>query len=250
MVTTPVWQPAVAGTRGTAGHVNQFLGGHESTISYGGTLQSAETTGSSVYSDTYTQWLGQQIVTSANQTTIGYLLLQLSDVGGSPTLATIPPLTVSLYADVFGVPGGSLLASAGVTCQYVYSSPYWVTVPLAAAGLSPGTSYQIVTTLTGSSSHYYVWQRSTTAGGASTSPDGLTWTSSSFGLMYQVFDQIGGGSTMPLIVNEDTGLRVTSLTYDTSDQLGSVSTYTTGSLGTFAASATLTYTNGLITGVS
>ncbi|NUP47560.1 MAG: hypothetical protein HOW97_09655 [Catenulispora sp.] len=249
MAISPAWQPAVVGAQGTAGHVNQFLVGHESTVSYGGTLQGSSAPGSGVYSSTQTQWLSQQFVTAAAQTTVGYVRLQISDVGGSPTLALIPSLTVELYADSLGLPTGPVLASATVTGQYLYSQPWWATIPLAASGLTAGTPYQIVTSMAGAAGHYYVWQHSTTAGGSGTSPDGTTWTANSFGLMYQIFDQNGGASTMPLILDEDNGLRVTSFTYNASNQLASISTYTTSSAGTVAYAASLTYSNGLITGV-
>lgn len=249
MAITPAWQPAIAGMQGSAGHTNQFLVGHEATVSYGGTLQASSASGSGVYSSTQSQWLAQQFVTSPGQTTVGYVRLQISDIGGSPTLALIPSLTVELYADSLGLPTGPALASATVTGQYLYSQPFWATIPLGASGLTPGTPYQIVTSTAGTTGHYYVWQHSTTAGGSGTSPDGTTWTAATYGLMYQVYDQNGGTSTVPLIINEDTGTRVTSFTY-ASNQLATVSTYTTSSAGTVSYAASLTYTNGLLTGVS
>jgi hypothetical protein len=244
----PVWQPAITGTGGAAGHVNQLLVSHESTVSYGGTLQASATSGAGVYGSSGNTWLAQRFVTGATQTSIGYIALQLNAVGGSPTLPLIPSLSVGLYADASGIPSGAALATASLTGQYVYTSGFWVTVPIAVSGLAPSTGYQIVAGMAGDSSHYFAWQHSTATGGAATSPDGAAWTDQAYGLMFQVFDQSGGGST-PLLIIEDAGARVTSLSYTSADQLGTLAAYTTGTAGTVSYSATLSYSNGLLTGV-
>lgn len=244
----PKWHPAVAGVAANASDVNQLLVDHQAVVSYGGTQQAASGPGGAVYDASYLQWSAMAFQTGASQTSIGYVELQISTVGGSSLADTIPELTVSLYTDLFGTPLAAV-SSATVSSVYVYSQPFWATIPLAASGLSPATTYFIVAEMTGDASHYYAWQHDTSAVGAQTSPDGLAWTDQTYGLMYRVFDQSGGTGQLPLIVSEDDGNRVNSLGYNLDGSLASIGTYTTSDAGTVNYSAALTYTNGLLTGV-
>ena len=250
MVVTPTWQAATAGQNGAAGHANQFLGTHGSVFLYQGALASSQTIGSSVYSSTQSQWLAQAITTGSGQTAIGYVQLQLSTVGGSPTSAPIAPLTVSLYANSGGVPTGSPLASTTISCQYVYSAPFWVTIPLPATGLTPNHTYQIVTRPVGTTGHYYVWQQSNQVTGAATSTSGTSWAAQAFGLMYQVYDQSSAGQLQ--LIYEDAGARWTQLTYSTTGQISQLTEHTVGQAATGYqyTTSTLSYTNGLLTGVA
>jgi hypothetical protein len=251
MAAVVAYQAATPGQSANAGHANQFLGGHNSTILYQGALASSQTTGSAVYSDTYTHWLTQSITTGVAQTAIGYLLLQLSTVGGSPVLTRIPPLTVGLYADDGnGLPTGAALASTTVTGAYIYLAPFWSVIPLPVTGLMPGAKYHVVTAIAGASSAYYVWQRTTQTSGAAASPDGTTWTQQPYGLMYQVVDQTATGDIRAIY--EDSGARWTSLTHNGDGTLASVAEYTAGQTpaGALQSVRTLTYTNGLLTGVN
>lgn len=250
MSAVPSYVAATAGQSSRAGQVNQFLAAHTSTFVYsGGAAVSSQTTGTGVYSDTRAQWLTQRITTGASQTTIGSLQLQVAAVGGSPTLNLIPPLQVSLYADAAGLPAGPALASTALGGNYVYAAPFWAVVPLAASGLTPSTPYHVVTALVGSASHYYVWQHSNAGTGAATSPDGATWTGVPYGLMYQVFDQSGG--TLLQSISDDSGARITTFAYDTSNRISQVTEYTVAQDGSYVSSSrTLSYSNGLLTGVS
>src|SRR5258707_5381684 len=188
----PAWLGATAGQQPNAGAVDQFLGTHSAAFIYSGnTLQSQQATGSGLYVSTASTYLAQQITTGSSQTVIGTVHLQVSTVGGSPITATIPPLTVSLYASNSGFPYGSALATAAISEQYVYSGAFFLTVPLLATGLSSSTTYWVVVSPAGTGSAYYVWQKSNQIGGALTSTDGSTWTVQAYGLMYQGYDLSG-----------------------------------------------------------
>ena len=247
MSAIPAWCAATAGQPGSAGAVNQVLGRHDATLIYGGAQQDGQTTGSSSYASTAGVWLAQAFTPTT--AAAGSLLLQISAVGGSPVAPLIAPLTVAIYADADGAPVGDPLASVQIGCDYVYIAPFWVPVPLAATGLTPGTVYQLVTTPVGDSSHYYAWQQSNQAAGASTSPDGVTWTPAAYGLMYQVLDQSSTGPLTAIV--EDDGARWTQLTYNAAGQIAGIAEHITGQAGGYLYSTrTLTYSGGLPTGVS
>jgi hypothetical protein len=251
MSTIPAWLGAQVNYGGNSGLINQFLAQHDAIYQYSGqSIASEEATGSGIYIDTLNQWLSQTITTGPSQTDIGAVGLQLSTVGGSPTLNLIPALTVSLYADLGGFPTGSAITSATVASTYVYSSSFWAQIPLVATGLTASTNYHLVTAITGTTGHYYVWQESNQTNGCLTAPDGVTWTAQGFGLMYQVYTQDSASGNVVLI-SEDNGSLVKILTYNSLNLLTNVSEYAQLQDGTFIqSSGTLSYTNGLVTGVS
>lgn len=249
MVNTPVWLAATSLATGQAGQVNQFHGTHSSVWVYSGAaLISQQATGSSTYQPSYTQYYAQQFTTGVSQTTVGYVTLQASTVGGSPTTATINPLVVSLYANSGGAPTGSALATGSITEPQVYSSGFWVQVPVYATGLSGSTEYWLVITEVGTATAYYALQESNQVAGALTSPDGVTWTAAAYGLMYQIFDTTSSGQLTQII--DDGGARTTNLTY-TSGKLTGITEYVAGQSGaTFQSTRTLTYSNGTLVGMS
>lgn len=234
-----------------AGSVNQFLGTHTSQVLYAGTLKNNQSTATPFYTDTETQWLGQQIVMSAGQTSIGKILMRISTVGGSPITENISPLTLSLYASSGASPTGSPLASTSVVSTYVYSSPVWVTIPLPVSGLTAGVAYYIVVTKVGTAGHYYAWQRSDQVSGAVTSPDGIIWTNHTYGFTFQVFDQSAAGGGPVQVIYEDGGARRTSFTYNANGTINTVTefTYSPTSGVNLQSSRTMTYANGLLTGI-
>lgn len=248
MSAIPAWLAATAGHGTLAGQVNQLFGGHTSAWLYaGGTQRAAQATGAATYQSTQSQWLAQEFTTAAGQTQIGMVWLQISTVGGSPTTATIPPLTIGLYASSGDTPTGTALASTTVTEQQVYGSGFWLQVPLAAA-VTPSTVYQLVVSPAGTAGHYYVWQQSIQSPGASMSLDGSTWTSQSYGLTFQIFDQ--GTSGQVQFLYDDGGSRVTQLSY-TQGQLSSVTESVLAQDGTMATfTRSLTYSGGFLVGVS
>ena len=246
MSAIPAWLAATTGQPGNAGAVDQFLGRHDTQLIYQGAQQDGQTTGGAVYSSTSGTWLAQAFTPTGPA--VGSLLLQIGAVGGSPASTLIPPLTVSIYADADGLPTGDPLASVQVGSEYVYSAAFWVAIPLAAAALTPGTAYQIVTTPAGGAGHYYAWQQSTQPAGASTSPDGVTWTPAAYGLLYQVYDQSAAGPLTGIV--EDDGARWTQFTYNTTGQLATITEFTAGQAGYLYSSRTLTYSGGLLIGVA
>lgn len=246
---TPTYQAAVAGTPATAGFANQLIGTHTASFLYsGGSIITKQATGSALYQSTANNWLSQTIVTGNSQTAIGSVNLQISAVGGSPTLNLIPELTVGLYTDGSGFPSTAIVSTT-LSNNYVYTAPFWVSIPLPATGLTASTQYHVVTNLVGSASHYYAWQQSNQASGAATSPDGTVWTFQNFGLMYQVLDQTSTGNVTTIF--EDNGARFTTLTYGSPGQIATISEFVAAQNGNYIqSSGTLTYTNGLLTGVS
>lgn len=250
MVNTPNWQGAVPGQAGTAGQVNQFLGSHNSSVSYGGVLAIDSGSGSAVYNETYDQYMAQLFTTTNTQTSVDYVQLQLNAVGGSPVTALIPPIQVSLVTDNFGEPSTTVLASVTLQSTYVYSSSFWVVAPLSTS-VTANTAYWVVTNQVGNSGHYYAWQRALDSAGASVSSDGVTWTSQPYSMMYQVFEQGNSNNGSPTLINEDSGARITTLTYDpVTDALTGLSTVTLNATGNANSySATMSYTNGRLTSI-
>lgn len=247
---TPVWSSATAGMPGNSGVINQLNGAHNTTFLYsGGAIISSQPTGSGVFQGSQNNWTSQTIVTGASQTAIGSVNLQLAVVGGSPTLNLVPVLTIGLYVDGNGLPAGTPIVSTMVSNNYVYNAPFWVSIPLPATGLTPSTQYHVVTNLVGSANHYYTWQQSTQTSGAATSPDGNVWTFANFGMTYQVLDQTSTGNVTTIF--DDNGAMFTTLTYNTLGQITNVTQFVTAQGGGYIqSSGTLSYTNGLLTGVS
>lgn len=248
---SPSWLGASAGNAANAGMINQFLAGHTSSWGYGGAVQASQATGAALYVSSQSTYLGQRFTTGVSQTTIGQVWLQVSTVGGSPTTATITPLTVSLYADSSGTPTGSALATTSVGEQYVYSSPFWLPIPFAVTGLTASTPYWIITSPAGTGSAYYAWQRSNQTSGAATSPDNTTWTTQTYGLMYEVYDLTAGTGSVPQFLYDDAGARWALITYDAFGRISTLTEYCAAQNGTPLQSVrTFTYTNGFLTGVS
>ena len=125
------------------------------------------------------------------------------------------------------------------------------TYPLPVTGLTPSTVYWMVTPAAGNSTDHYNWYKSTATSGASTSTDGVTWTSQSYGFQYAVYDQT---AVLPEYCTwEDGGRRWTATEPATAyGQLGRYSEYTTGQTtdGYLFSQRTFSYTNGLPTGVT
>lgn len=252
MTVIPTYKAAVVGGPGNAGMTNQFLVPHDASIVYdSAALQESATTGSGVYTTTQDQYLSQQFTTSASQTNISQVWVQISAVNGSAITNNISPLTVGIYADSGGEPSGSPLGSASLVETAVFASGFWVIIPLVVTGLTGSTPYHIVTSPAGDSTSYYVWQRNNLVAGASTSPDLIAWTDQAYGFMFQVYDgTAAGGSDWQFIVEDGgarwsqygyTGSLVTSTTEYTADQTGS---------GSVEYNATLSYSGNLLTGIS
>lgn len=253
MTDIPTYKVAVVGQPGNAGMVNQFLGAHDAALIYSSSvLQSSQTTGSAVYTTTAGQYVSQSFTTTSSQTQVGQIWLQVSVVNGSAISDNVGPLMVSIYADFAGRPTGSPLATTSLSETIIYASSFWVVFPIAASGLSPGTTYHIVTSPIGDSTHYYVWQRSNQTSGASTTSDFLTWTDQAYGLMYQVYDQTANSDGLLNYIILDGGSRWVKYTYNTDRLISTVTEYVIDQTGTgnFTTTHTLSYTNARLTGIS
>lgn len=247
MSAIPSWLAAVPGHVALPGQVNQFLGSHNSVWLYQGTQRAAQTTGATSYQSTQSQWLTQAFTTGSAQTQVGAVWLQISTVGGSPTSATIPPLTVGLYASDSGSPTGPALAATSLAEQVVYASGFWLQVPLPAT-VAPSSVYQLVVSVAGTAGHYYVWQQSNQASGASTSPDGVTWTARAYGLMFQVFDQ--GATGQPQFLYDDSGARVVQLSYASGVLTAVTESVLAQDSSVMVTTRSLTYSGGFLIGVA
>jgi len=235
----PVWQAPVAGLPALAGHINQLLGTHPASYLYAGTQQ-ASSSGGSGGLPSNGLWLAQKFTTGSAQTAVGYATFS-STVTGSPA-----PWSISLQADSGGQPSGTALAAV----TYPYQLAASTVTALLPAAVSPSTQYWLVTQPAGDSGDYFAWAKSSASSGCLTAPDGVTWSAQTFGLRYGVYDQ----STVPPLVGivEDSGARFTLLTWGASAGPATVQEYTVGQTvaGGAESARSLTYSNGLLTGVA
>lgn len=247
----PAWQAPVTGYQGNAGQVNQFLGAHPATFVYpGGAVLVPSGSGSGVYQSTAGQYLAQQFTAPVTAATSAQV--QISAVGGSPTLPLIPPLVTGIYADgtAAGTPGpaGSVLAAATLAGGYIYSSPFWVSAYPGLSALTAGSVYWLVTSPAGTGGHYYTWQEALSGTPAMTSPDGLIWTALASPLMLELTG--AGTGTQPQAIVEDDGARVTTLTWSSGQPTGITEQVAAQDGTTLTQSRSLTYTSGFLTGVT
>jgi hypothetical protein len=124
-----------------------------------------------------------------------------------------------------------------------------VTVLLPAAGLAASTQYWIAAAAQGDTSDHFTWAKSNQSSGAATSPDGVTWTAQSYGLLYKVYD----GSLLPPLtgIYEDGGARTTVYLYS-GGLVAGIKEFTVGQTASgYAASArALSYSDGQLTGAA
>lgn len=240
MTGTPAWNGATAGSPPLAAQINQFLGPHAATLLYQGTQQAAQNTAGAGAVNSNSLWIAQSFATTGGQASVGRAVLTLA-VTGTPT-----PLTVGLYANAAGAPTGSALVSVAVPAEFLTGAPAALSIPLPAA-VTASTTYWIVTTAVGDVSDYFSWSKSNQVSGASTSPDGITWTAQAYGLLFQIYDQTVTGALAHTF--EDAGARWTGLGY-TSSQLAKLQEYTAAQASGYVESnRTLSYSGTLLTGV-
>lgn len=255
MATTPTWQAATSGQPALAGHVNQFLGTHGSTILYDAVQQAGNTTTGSTSTNSNGIYIAQSFTTGASQTAIGYIIAPID----SPTTSSgsvLAPTTLSLYANSAGAPTGSALVSVTVTAEYAYiaggsgGSDTRVVFPLPITGLTANTQYWLVLAPAGNSTNHFTWFQSTAGSGASTSTNGTTWTTQAYGLRYQVFDQTASG--LLKCIWDDAGARWLAFTRNSVSNIQLYPEYTAGqtTAGYVQSVRNLSYTNGLLTGVA
>jgi len=178
------------------------------------------------------------------------VVLNVSSIGTTGG-ANLLPSTISLYANSAGAPTGSPIVSVTAPVEYYpVTTGAFAVFPLPATGLTASTTYWIVMPMVGNSTFHYDWFRNNVGSGASTSPNGTTWTAQGYGLLYKVFDQTASG--LMTATWEDSGARWTVATYSALNQISTYSEYTAGQTasGYLMSNRTLSYTSGLLTGVA
>lgn len=246
----PSYLAAVAGNPGRPGQINQLLVGHTTAHVYAGGIWASQTTAGSGSVATNGTWLAQSFVAGNAQTSLGQVWLQVGTVGGSGSSATITPLTVSLYPSSGNLPIASAsLATTTLAEQFVFGAGTWLQVPFAFTAISPNTTYQIVIHAAGTSGAHYTVNKSNQTSGASTSPDGVTWTAQAYGFLYQIYDLTVSG-TLQYLLSEQ-GSRWTNFTYDALNRVSTITDNTVAQDGSNAYyTRTLSYTSGALTGVA
>lgn len=248
MATTPTWQAATSGQLPLAAQVNQFLGPHQMQLLYPSLRKSSQTTAGSGNVTTNGTWLAQSFTTATGQTTIGYTQLNIVTTGGMAGVLT--PTTVSIYTNNAGAPGTALVSTT-VSAEYVTQAPATVTFPTPVTGLTQSTTYWIVVSAAGDSTHNFQWNKSNQTSGASTSANGTTWAAQTYGFIYQVWDQTISGNT-PLLTWEDGGARWVWFSYSANNEINTVAEFTAGqtTMGYTQSFRVPAYTGGQLTGVT
>lgn len=243
MVTTPNWLGATAGQLPQAGQVNQFLGAHAANFIYTGVTQGSSTTLAGTATNSNGLYIAQSFTPGSNQS-IQRWIFTLA-VTGSPA-----PLVVSIETASGGAPSGTVLATTTIPREFVAASAGQLSVPTLPAALTSGTQYWFVFTAVGDVSNFYAISRTTAGSGASTSPNGSTWTAQAYGLYYNRFDATATGAL--LHTYEDSGARWTSTTQNANGTLATLNEYTVaqGANQYVASKRSLSYSNGLLTGVA
>jgi hypothetical protein len=249
MAVTPNWQAATSGSAANAGHVNQFLGTHNSNIIYTGTQTAVQSTAGSGSTHSDTVYIAQSFATTASQTTIGHVTINVGSTTGSGS--NLAPTTVGIYANSAGAPTGSALVSTTITAEYAFNGPAALVIPLPVTGLSISTTYWIVLGIAGNSTYYYGWSKSNQVSGTSTSTNGTTWSAQAYGSLYAVYDLTASGRLVATW--EDSGNRWVWYSIDgTTQQLTQLAEYTAGqtSSGYLQSFKSLTYSGNAVTVVS
>lgn len=237
-MTTPTWQSPTSGQLPKADHVNQFLVTHPMNVIYQSPGQgSAQTTAGSGSVNSNGTYLAQSFTTSSIQTAITYVVLYTATSAGLSGL--LPPTTVSLHADNAGAPAATALQSVTVTGEYVYNLPLVNTYLPLPVSVSPSTKYWLVMSAAGDVTNYFTWYKSNQTSGASTSPDGSTWTAQAYGFRYEVWRQGVAGSN-EWFTWEDNGDRWMFFSYNTNGTVAALAEYTVGQTAT---TYTQTYQN-------
>jgi len=240
---------AAAGQPPLAQQINQFFSNHPTTYIWAGNLQANQSTAGTGSTTSNGLYIAQSFATAASQTTIGYIGVDMQVTVSSGSV--LGPLTIGIYANAAGAPTGSALVSNTFTVEYCFSQGTFTYVPMYVSGLTPSTTYWIVTNPqgTGVGGADYPWMKSNQASGTSTSTNGTTWTAQTYGSMYQVYDQAATGNIT--FIYEDGGARQTYLGFNASGQITRFDEYTTLQGGGYLQSTrALTYSNGFLLAVT
>lgn len=250
-MTTPTWQAPTAGQPVLANHVNQFFGYHKVTNLYTAVQTAAVVTNGTAHSNSNSLYMAQSFTTGASQSAIGYLNLPYGTYVSTGSI--LGPSTIGIWTNSGGAPGTPLVTTT-LTAEYARSitlgvDTVYVSYPVPVTGLTPSTTYWIVTTPAGDPTNHYTWRQSASASGASTSPDGVTWTAQTFGFQYQVFDRTVTGNRIHTW--EDSGARWTWTRYNNNGTVSRTGEYTAGqtSSGYLQSMRIFNYTASQLTGV-
>lgn len=244
MVSTPTYLAATSGSPSSVGQINQFLTSHTGNLLYQGVLQSSQTTAGTGTADSSVAWYSQTITTTSVQTAIGLVLLRLTSSGTG-----VAPMQMQLYADSGGLPTGSALFSVNAATEYVAFAPAYVTFPMPMT-VTPSTTYHLAIPMVGNITNQYHWGISNQTSGAASSPDGVTWTAQTYGLLYEVYDQTTTGLLQ--CTYNDGGNRWTWQLYNATSHPTELCEFTQGQTSTtyVQSNRTISYTGGLITGIA
>lgn len=215
---TPSWIAATPGQPPLANQVNQFLGTHAIQFVYTGVSLGGQTTAGTGSTATNGLYITQTFTPGTTQAP-GRFVLTLARTG-SPA-----PLTVSIQTNSAGAPSGTSVASTSVPSGYVPTGATAVSIPLPCS-LTASTVYWIVLNAVGDASNFFSWSKSNQTSGVSTSTNGTSWTTQTYGCLYQRFDQ---SAVAPLLhTYEDTGARWTTLVSGAGTALAGIDEYTVG----------------------
>jgi hypothetical protein len=242
-MTTPPWNGATIGQLPLASQVNQFLGTHAISYVYTGAEQDNQSTAGSGAVGSNGLYVAQSVIAGGTYSA-GRVVLTLA-LTGTPT-----PLSITVQTSSGGNPSGTILAGPlSVPSAFVPVSAGAVSLPLSWSVVS-GTRYWVVTHAVGDASDFYAWSKSNQVSGASTSPDGVTWTTQAYGLLYQVWDN----TVVPPLVHtlEDSGTRWAWLSVVAAGEVSSLKEYTVaqGTNQYVSSSRAYAYTNGLMTSIT
>jgi hypothetical protein len=246
---TPTWLAATSGQAPKVAQVNQNLGTHKAQLLYTSLRKANQSTAGAGNTQTNGLYIAQSFTTAVGQTQTGYIVLTISTTGGLTGL--LPPTTVTLRTNNAGAPSSTILGTTTLASEYVATGPATSVIPMPVTGLTASTTYWIVLSATGDSTHHFNWSKSNQVSGTSTSPDGITWTPQAYGSLYEVWDQTISG-IQPIILWEDSGARWVWLNYNADDTVATIAEYTAGqtTTGYMQSFRNLTYSGGSITAVT
>ena len=213
---TPAWIGASTSSPPLAAQINQFLGAHQATYLYTGASLGGQATAGSGAVNTNGLYVAQAFTPGSNQSP-GRFLLTLA-VTGSPA-----PLTLSIQTNIAGAPSGTALATTKVPPGFLTGSATSTSIPLPCT-LASGVEYWIVAGAVGDASDYYSLSKSNQTSGVSTSTNGTSWTTQTYGILYSRFDQ---SAVLPLVHTwEDFGARWTTFAFNTNGTPSKLEEYT------------------------
>lgn len=242
---SPTWLAAVTGQLPLAQQPNALQVTHPSVLLYTATAQDANSSASGGTVSSATGWNAQKFVTTGAQTAVGYVVINASS--NASFGSQLGPWTVSIYTNAGGAPGVPIVSTT-VTTEYVsnFSSLTALAIPTPCTGLTPSTTYWIVTNQVVSTFRYQ-WVKNVLTSGASTSSNGTSWTAQAYGLTYTIYDQ---SAIQPLLFTyDDGGLAWNWYGRDVENRIEFLGEYVAGqtTAGYIQGVRTFEYSNGLIT---